>query len=92
MPAIAIGLRKNRAEGTAGHSARIAQSRIAAAGEALEVARERIEIVQKNASGQWDKIWYNDSVAYVYGKYVHIGAKPVNALLRRARHAEKWRL
>lgn len=46
MPAIAIGLRKNRAEGTAGHSARIAQSRIAAAGEALEVARERIEIVQ----------------------------------------------
>ena len=46
MPAIALGLRKNRAEGTAGHSARIAQSRIAAAGEALEVARERIEISQ----------------------------------------------
>ncbi len=46
MPAIAIGLRKNRAEGTAGHSARVAEGRITAAGEALETARERIEVVQ----------------------------------------------
>lgn len=46
MPAIAIGLRKNRAEGTAGHSARIAEARVSAAGEALEAARERIEILQ----------------------------------------------
>jgi ATPase subunit of ABC transporter with duplicated ATPase domains len=46
IPAIAIGLRKNRAEGTAGHAARTAEARVSAAADALETARERIEIVQ----------------------------------------------
>lgn len=46
MPAIVLGLRKNRSEGTSGSSARFAERRRTVAAEVAAAARERIEILQ----------------------------------------------
>ena len=40
--------------------------------------QDRVDIIQKDVRGHWHKIWFNDSVAYVYDKYIYIGARPVN--------------
>ena len=40
--------------------------------------QDKVEIIQKDVRGHWHKIWFNDQVAYVYDKYVHIGSQPVN--------------
>lgn len=46
MPKILLGARKNKAEGTAGNNARLADRQREEAAEALAAARERVEIMQ----------------------------------------------
>jgi ATPase subunit of ABC transporter with duplicated ATPase domains len=46
MPRILVGARKERAESTSGHNARLAERQLAAATQAAATARARIEILQ----------------------------------------------
>ena len=40
--------------------------------------QDKVEIIQQNARGRWHKIWFEDQTAYVYDKYIYVGAKPTN--------------
>lgn len=40
--------------------------------------QDKVEIIQPDVRGHWHKIWFDDQVAYVYDKYIYIGARPVN--------------